>query len=321
MKTRITEMLGIQYPIIQGGMQWLAYAGFAAEVSNCGGMGFINSTIFPEPEHLREEIKKAKKLTDKPFGVNISMLPEVAANDQTKAYFDVVVQEGVAAVETAGRSPEEFVPLLKEAGILLIHKVPAVRFAKKAESFGADMVTIVGVEGGGHPGLDEVAMQILVNRASRELSIPVIAAGGIANGRAMAAALALGAEGVVVATRLIATKECIAHENLKNMIINANETDTMLIMKSIRNSLRALKNEAAQKVSEMEERGASLEELLTVIGGNIGRKAIMEGDLDSGTISAGQCVGLVNEITTIKEVIEDMVLEAKQTANRLVNCF
>jgi len=319
MKTRITEILGIKYPIIQGGMQWLAIAEFAAEVSNCGCMGFINSTNFTEPEQLSEEIKKAKNLTDKPFGVNISMLPEASAHDLTQAYFDVVVREGVAAVETSGRSPEEYVPLLKKAGIPLIHKVPAVRFAKKAVTIGADIVTLVGVEGGGHPGLDEVSMQILVNRASRELPVPVIAAGGIANGRAMAAALALGAEGVVVGTRLLATKECIAHENLKKWIVEANETYTTLIMKSIRNTLRAINNEAAMKVLEMEARGASLEELLTVISGKIGREAILEGDIDTGTITVGQCVGLINDIKTIRETLEDMVLEAKEASERLQN--
>ncbi|MGB9802285.1 NAD(P)H-dependent flavin oxidoreductase [Desulfofundulus sp.] len=317
MKTRITELLGIKYPIIQGGMQWLSRAELAAAVSNAGGLGVITAATHETKQDLVREIRKTRELTDKPFGVNISMLPEVGPKDKTPAYIEAVIEEKVPVVETSGRSPEEFVPFLKQAGIKLLHKVPAVRFAQKAERIGADAVIIVGFECGGHPGMDDVTTLILVPKAVDSVSIPVIAGGGIADARGFVAALALGAEGVVMGTRFIATKECPAHPKFKEWMVQARETDTTIIQRSIRNAARVIKNSAAEKVLEMETRGASLEELLTVISGRVGRRALFEGDIEGGTFAMGQCVGLINEIKTVKEVIEEIVGSAEAVLTRL----
>lgn len=321
LSTRITEMLGIRYPIIQGGMQWLSNARFAAEVSNAGGLGMITAASHASQESLRNEIRAAKDLTDKPFGVNISMLPEITSGDMTWDYVETVIEEQVPVVETSGRSPEPYIGALRQAGIRVIHKVPAVRYAKKAEALGVDAVTIVGFECGGHPGMDDVTTLILVPRAAESLSIPVIAGGGIADARGLVAALALGAEGVVMGTRFVATKECIAHPHFKEWMVKAQETDTIMILRSIRNAMRVAKNAAAQRALEMEEQGASLPELLTVVGGQIGRKALFEGDLEGGTFAIGQAIGLIHEIKSVREVIEDMVQEAEVIYRRLGQCL
>lgn len=319
MKTRITELLGIKYPVIQGGMQWLSRAELAAAVSNAGGLGIITAATQAGKEELVGEIRKTRSLTDKPFGVNISMLPEIGPRDKTVQYFEAVLEENVPVVETSGRSPEEFVPHLKKAGIKLIHKVPAVRFAQKAERVGADAVTVVGFECGGHPGMDDVTTLILAPKAAGSLSIPVIAGGGIADARGLVAALALGAEAVVMGTRFVATTECLAHQNIKEWIVGAREIDTVMIQRSIRNAARVMRNAAAEKVLEMEARGAGLEELLTVISGQVGRKALFNGDIQGGTFAVGQCVGLINEIKPIKDVIEEMVNGAEAILSRLQN--
>lgn len=316
-KTRITEMLGIEYPIIQGGMQWLSRAELAAAVSEAGGLGLITAASFPDPEELRDEIRKARTLTQKPIGVNISMLPVLMDGDITQRYVKVVVEEKIPVVETSGRNPEPLVPALKEGGVKIFHKVPAVRFARKAESVGADAVTIVGFECGGHPGMDDVTSMILIPRASENLDIPVIAGGGIADGRGLMAALALGADAVVMGTRFLATKECPAHANFKEWLVEAQETDTMMIERSIRNAVRVMRNETAEKVLEMESRGATLEELLVYISGKVGREAWLSGDLDGATIACGQNVGLIHEVKTVKEVIDDIVSSAREIAGRL----
>ena len=282
-------------------------------------MGIITAATQPTKQELVQEIRKTKELTDKPFGVNISMLPEIGPMDKTIQYFEAVIEENVPVVETSGRSPEQFVPHLRQAGIKLIHKVPAVRFAKKAEKVGADAVTIVGFECGGHPGMDDVTTMILAAKAADSLSIPVIAGGGIADARGLVAALALGAEGVVMGTRFVATTESLAHPNYKEWMVQAQETDTVMIQRSIRNAARVMKNSAAAKVLEMEACGASLEELLSVIGGKVGRRALFEGDTEGGTFAVGQCVGLIKEVKSIKDVIEDIVNEAEVIINRLQN--
>lgn len=317
MKTRISELLEIKYPIIQGGMQWLSRAEFVAAVSNAGGLGIISATTHATKQALVEEIRKTRALTQKPFGVNISMLPESEEGDRTSQYFEAVIEEGVRVVETSGRSPAAFVPELKKSGIKLIHKVPAVRFAKKAESVGADAVIVVGYECGGHPGMDDVTTLVLAPKAADSLSIPVIVGGGIADSRGLVAALALGAEGVVMGTRFVATTESLAHANFKEWIVQAQETETVMIQRTIRNAIRVMKNKSAAKVLEMEARGASLEELLSVISGDIGRRSLFEGDLDGGTFAIGQCVGLIHEVITVKEVIEDMVAGYKTVIERL----
>ena len=316
-QTRITRLFGVTYPIVQGGLHWLATARLASAVSEAGGLGLISSLSFPDREALREEIRRMKQLTKKPFGINLSMLPEIAKADRTEEILDVTIEEGVPVIETSGRSPEPFVQRLKKEGIKLIHKVPSVRFAKKAESMGADAVTVVGFECGGHPGMDDVTSLVLIPRVSDSVTIPIIAGGGIADARGFLAALALGAEGVVMGTRFVPTHECPAHPRIKEWFVKAGETDTLMIQRSIRNAARVMRNEAAEKALALEQRGATLEELMTVISGDLGKKALDEGNPDSAVIACGQCVGLIHEIKTVKEVIEDTVRDAQTLLEKL----
>jgi NAD(P)H-dependent flavin oxidoreductase YrpB (nitropropane dioxygenase family) len=300
-------MLNIEYPIIQGGMMWLATAELAAAVSNAGGFGIIAALSCGSKEGLREEIRKCKDLTDKPFGVNVSMLPDLTTGEQTEEYIDAIVEERVQAVETAGRTPEPYLPRLTEAGIKVIHKVPAVRHAQTAERLGVDAVTIVGFECAGHPGMDDVTTFVLVQKAARVLNIPVIAGGGICDAKGFVAALALGAEGVLMGTRFMLTLECWAHQKIKEQLLQATELDTMIIERSIQNAARCIKNQAAMRALEMEQDGATLEELLTVVSGQVGLKALQEGDTDAGVVACGQVVGLIDQLKSVKEVIDEVV--------------
>ena len=318
-KTRITEMLDIEYPIIQGGMMWLSTAELAAAVSNAGGFGIIAALTYRSGEGLKEAIRQCKDLTDKPFGVNVSMLPDLATDEKIEEFFDAIVEEGVMAVETAGRNPEPYLPKLKEAGIKVIHKVPAVRHAQRTEKIGVDAVTIVGFECAGHPGMDDVTTFVLVQKAARELGIPVIAGGGICDAKGFVAALALGAEGVLMGTRFMLTHECWAHQRIKGQLLRATELDTMIIERSINNAARVIKNQAALRAFEMEERGATLEELLTVISGQVGLKAFQEGDIDAGVIACGQVVGVIDSLKSVKEVIDEIVDNAHDIYRRLGN--
>jgi nitronate monooxygenase len=315
--TRLTEMLGIEYPIIQGGLQWLATAQLASAVSEAGGLGIISSHTFPDPESLRKEISRMREKTQKPFGVNLSILPGLTNEDQLMELLKVVSEEKVPVVETSGRSPEPFIRKLKSEGIKLIHKVPSVRFAQKAESVGADAVTIVGFECGGRPGMDEVTSLILVPKAVESVKIPIIAGGGIADGRGFLAALALGAEGVLMGTRFVATQECPAHPRIKEAFVTAMETDTLMIYRSIKNASRVLKTQAAEKIVSLEQEGAGPEELLAAMGGRMGRNAYQEGDVDGTIIGCGQCVGLIHQIKSVKEVIDDMIQDAQSILQRL----
>lgn len=307
MQTRITELLGIKYPIVQGGMQWLSRAEFASAVSNAGGLGILTAATHVTKEGLIEEIHKMRQLTDKPFGVNISMTPKTSPRENTEIYIETVIKEKVPVVETSGRSPEAFVPILKKAGIKVIHRSPAVRYALNAERAGVDAVTIVGFEGGGHPGMDDVPSMILIPKATESLSIPVLAAGGIVDSRSFLAALALGAEGVTIGTRFVASTESLAHPTYKQWLLSLQETDTTIIQRSIRNPHRVINNSQAKKVQEMEARSTTLEELMTVISGQIGRKALFEGDIEGAVFSIGQGVGLIKEIKPIRDIIEEMV--------------
>ncbi len=316
-ETRITRLLGIKYPILQGGLHWLATAPLVTAVSEAGGLGLLSALSFPDRESLRDEIRLVKERTKRPFGVNLSMLPELTQEDRTEEILQVAIEEKVPVIETSGRSPEAFVPILKREGIRLIHKVPSVRFARKAESIGADAVTIVGFECGGHPGMDDVTSMVLVPAAADAVKIPIIAGGGIADGRGFLAALALGAEGVVMGTRFVATRECPCHPRIKDWFLNSKETDTLMVQRSIRNAARVMKNKAAEKTLAMEQRGASLEELMTIISGALGKKALDEGDLDGAVIACGECVGLVHEIKTVKEVIDDTIQQARSLLERL----
>lgn len=316
-RTRLTELLGTHYPIIQGGLQWLATAQLASAVSEAGGLGIISSLSFPDKEELRKEIHRMKEMTQKPFGVNLSMLPELTKGDRTEEILEIILEEKVPVVETSGRSPEPFIQKLKKEGIKLIHKVPSVRFAKKAELIGADAVTIVGFECGGHPGMDDVTSLVLIPSVASSVRIPIVAGGGIADARGFLAALALGAEGVVMGTRFVATQECPAHPRIKEWFVKARETDTMIIQRSIRNAARVIKNKAAEKTLTMEQKGASLEELLTIISGQMGQKALQEGDIEGAIIACGQCVGLIHEIKSVKEVIEEIIQGAQSILHQL----
>jgi NAD(P)H-dependent flavin oxidoreductase YrpB (nitropropane dioxygenase family) len=315
--TRLAQMLGIKYPIVQGGLQWLATAQLASAVSEAGGLGIISSLSFPDKESLRREIRRMKEKTQKPFGVNLSMLPELAKGDRAIEILQVILEEKVPVVETSGRNPEPFIQKLKSEGIKLIHKVPSVRFAQKAESIGADAVTIVGFECGGRPGMDDVTSLVLIPKAAESIKIPIIAGGGIADGRGFLAALALGAEGVVMGTRFVATQECPAHPRIKEWFVKARETDTVIIHRSIKNAARVVKNKAAEETLSLEQRGATLEELMTALGGRISGNAYQEGDVDGAVIGCGQCVGLIHEIKSVKGVIEDMIQEAQSILQKL----
>lgn len=316
MKSRICDLFGIQYPIICGGMQWLSKARLVAAVSEAGGLGLLSATSHPDKGALIEEIAKTRELTAKPFGVNISMLPGKENSARTEGFMEAVIETGVTIVETSGRSPEEYIPRLHDAGVKVIHKVPAVRFAKKAEQIGADAVTIVGFECGGHPGLDDVTSMALVPRAADDLAIPVLAGGGVADARTFLAMMVLGADAVVMGTRFILSDECDVHESFKKRLLEANETDTAMIQYSIRNPIRALRNAAAGNVAAMEERGATLEELLTITNGQNGRRCWYEGDLENGIHAVGQCIGLVKEVKPVAAIIAEIMTEAKNVLRR-----
>ena len=316
LKTRVTEMLGIQYPILQGGMAWLGIAELVAAVSNSGGLGIIGSVTFQTPEDLRKEIHRTRDLTRKPFGVNITLLPSMREipND---GFVRVVVEEKVPVVETTGGRPEKYIDPLKRGGVKIMHKVGSVRHAKNAEKIGCDAVIAVGFEGAGHPLMDDVSQWNLVPRMADALSIPVIAAGGTTDSRQLIAALALGAEAVLMGTIFVATRESVAHPNFKQALLNATECDTVLIQRSIKNQTRVFRNRTAEEVLKMESRGASLEELVPMISGQRGKNSLMLGDIDEGTMTCGQGVGLIKNERTVKEVIDSMVKGAETLLNRL----
>ncbi len=316
-KTRITELLNIKYPILMGGMHWVSFAEMVAAVAEAGGMGFLPSASFESTEALRAEVRRAHDLTDGPIGINISMLPDVSPGEQMLDIVRMGIEEKVAAFETAGRSPEPFIPLTKKAGVPLIHKITQVRFAKKAEQVGADAVIIVGFEGGGHLGMADVTTMILVNKATRVLNIPVIAGGGIVDGRGFLAALALGADGVLMGTRFLASKETPIHDNFKQWILDSTENDTALVMRSIKNPMRVMNNETAKKVREIEARGTTLEEILTYAAGKFGKQAYNSGDVEMGIISVSEGIGVIDEIKTIKQIMADIVSEAEASLSNL----
>jgi len=315
-ETRVTELFGIKYPIIAGGMHLLSRAELVAAVSNAGGLGILASTTFETKEELREEIRKTRSLTNKPFGVNLNLFPMMRQRS-VEEDIDLFIDEGVGIVESSGASPEPYVHRLKEAGVKIIHKVPAVRFAQKAESVGVDAVTIVGFECAGHPGMDDVTSLILVPLTADALKIPVVAGGGFCDARSFVAALALGADGVMMGTRFVATHECIVHPKIKEWLVKAKETDTTLIDRSLGLPMRVIKNKPAEKALEMDKRGASLEELLTVISGELGRKAWIEGDIEAGVVSLGMAVGRIHEIVSVKKAIDDIIEEAQTICKRL----
>lgn len=306
----MTELLGIKYPVMQGGMQHLGVPELAAAVSNAGGLGTINVTIFPELVEFRQAVREVKKRTDQPFCVNISMLPHVSVGDRNLEYVQICVEEGVSAIETAGRNPVELVEPIKKAGIKLIHKVPMVKYAKKAQEIGADLVTVIGYEAAGHPSMEEIGSMVLGNQTAHSVDIPVILGGGIVDGNGLASALALGADGVVMGTRFIATQECTIHPNFKDWIVNATETDSITCQRSIKNMARVAKNQAALQCLALEKQGASLEKLMSVISGKISKQAYLSGDVEAGLFPVGTGVGLINDIKPVQRLIEEIVAQA-----------
>ncbi len=317
MQTRLTQLLGIEYPIIQGALQWLAKAPLAGAVSAAGGLGIVNAKSFTEPQELAAEIAAVRAITDKPFAVNISMLPEMAGGEDETKWFEVCIDEKVPVVETAGRSPKAFVEALKEAGIILMHKVPATRFGLSAQRAGVDAVTLVGHECGGHPGMDGVSTLVMIPKAADQLEVPVIAGGGIADGRGLAAALALGADGVVMGTRFLLAAETGLHPAIANRLEEATELDTTLVMDSIRNTARVLNNDTARECQDLEAQGVGLEELIAVISGRRGLKALSAGDPEGGILALGQGVGIMDEVLPVAQIMERTVAQAQEALAKL----
>jgi NAD(P)H-dependent flavin oxidoreductase YrpB (nitropropane dioxygenase family) len=313
MKTRVTEQLGIAYPIIQGGMQWVGLAELASAVSNAGGLGILTALTQPTPEDLRQEISRCRTMTDKPFGVNLTILPSAVPRPYAE-YVQVIVDSGVKIVETAGNSPKEFIRIFKDNGITIVHKCTTVRHALSAERAGVDMVSIDGLECAGHPGEDDVGGLVLIPAAAQALRIPVIASGGIADGRGMAAALVLGAEGVNMGTRFCVTQEAPIHPNIKQALVNGSERDTALIYRALKNTARVFRNDIAVQVRALESRpgGAVFDDLRPLVIGTRGRAALQSGEVDGGIVSAGQCIGLIHDIPTCQELIERMVRECRE---------
>lgn len=312
MKTKITEMFGIQHPIIQGGMHYVGFAEMAAAVSNAGGLGTITALTQKTPADLANEIARAQDMTDKPLCVNVTFLPTVNAPDYP-AIIKTIVDSGVKAVETAGNNPSAVLPHLKDAGIKVIHKCTAVRHALKAQSIGCDAVSVDGFECGGHPGEDDVPNMILLPRAADELEIPFVSSGGMADGRSLVASLAMGAQGMNMGTRFIATKEAPVHENVKAAIVAASELDTRLVMRPLRNTERVLTNDAVERLLEKEKAlGANLkfEDILDEVAG-VYPRIMSEGDMDAGAWSCGMVAGLINDIPTCQELIDRIMAEAE----------
>ncbi len=313
MKTRITELFGIRHPVIQGGMHFVGFAELAAAVSNAGGLGIITGLTQRTPEALAAEIHRCRDLTDKPFGVNLTFLPIVSAPDYP-GYIRSIIEGGVRIVETAGNNPQKWLPALHEAGIKVIHKCTSLRHSLKAEAIGCDAVSVDGFECGGHPGEDDVPNFILLPRVAEQLKPPVVASGGMADGRSLVAALALGAEGINMGTRFIATQEAPVHDNVKQAIVAASELDTRLIMRSLRNTERVLRNAAVDKLLEKERTlGASLkfEDILHEVAG-VYPRIMKDGDLDAGAWSCGMVAGLIHDVPTVKELIDRIMAQADQ---------
>ena len=313
MNTRLTRLLGTRLPIVQGGMQWVGTAEMAAAVSNAGGLGTLSALTQPTPEDLGREIERCRRLTNAPFGVNVTMLRTTQAPPYERI-FEVVVASGVKVVETAGNVPEAVFARLRDAGITIIHKCTSVRHALAAQRRGVHVVSIDGFECAGHPGEDDVPGLVLVPAAVRALQVPVIASGGIGCGRGMAAALALGADGINMGTRFVATQEAPVHEAIKQALVRARETDTRLMFRTLRNSARVLSNAVSEEVLRLERRegGCSFEELRPWVAGPRGRAALASGGVDDGVIWAGQVVGLIDDVPSCADLLERMVRECRE---------
>ncbi|OYD66422.1 UNVERIFIED_ORG: nitronate monooxygenase [Burkholderia sp. CF145] len=320
-RNAVTELFGTRLPIVAGGLMWLADADYVAAASRAGIIGFITAASFPEPQALRAEIRRCRELCEGgPFGVNVSMLPKLVPGEKTREVFELIVDEGVKFVETSGRNPEEFLPLLKEAGVKVLHKVPAVRFAVKAAALGVDAVAIVGAECGGHPGLDMVGSFVNAAWAESQLDIPYLIGGGIGRGSQLAAALAMGASGVVVGTRFAVAEEIWAHADYKQRLVDAGPTDTELSMQSLRNTVRTLRNETTAAVKEIEAQNpnVTIQDLMPMVAGKIGRNAYVTGDWSKGLLSAGQSLAFVDRIEPLADIVLRFERDMWQAMGRLV---
>jgi NAD(P)H-dependent flavin oxidoreductase YrpB (nitropropane dioxygenase family) len=315
-KTRLTELLGVEYPIIGGAMAYLSTGELAAAVSNAGGFGLISSVTFSR-EELKEQIRTCRRLTGKPFGVNIALMhrdPRKIDQDM-----EVVIEEGVKFVETGALNPSQYVERLKKAGITVLHKCATVRHARSAERVGVDAVTLVGFEAAGHTGLDDLPLSITVPQAVDALQIPVVAAGGVGDGRTFVSHLALGASGVQIGTRLMASRECPACDSFKEWLIKTEATDTVYVERSLNRAYRVRRNAAAEKVLELEQKGITMLELLSYIGGDALQKVIFEGDLDAGVVACGPVAGLIDDVTSVDEIIAHIVGQAREIVEQLHN--
>lgn len=313
MKNRITELFGIQHPIIQGGMHFVGFAELAAAVSNAGGLGTITGLTQRTAADLANEIAKCRDMTNKPIAVNLTFLPTVKSPDYP-GYIEAIIKGGVKIVETAGRSPQEYMPALKDAGIKVIHKCTSVRHALKAQSIGCDAVSVDGFECGGHPGEDDIPNMILLPRAAEELEIPFVASGGMADGRSLVAALALGAEGMNMGTRFIATQEAPVHENVKQAIVAASELDTRLVMRPLRNTERVLNNAAVERILEKEARlgkDLTFNDIIDEVAG-VYPRIMMDGEMELGAWSCGMVAGLIHDVPTCQQLIDNIMGQAEQ---------
>ena len=322
MKTAITEMFGIDHPIIQGGMHYVGFAELAAAVSNAGGLGIITGLTQRTPELLAKEIARCRDMTDKPFGVNLTFLPSFTEPPYPE-YIAAINEGGVRIVETAGRSPEQYMPALKAAGIKVIHKCTSVRHSLKAEKIGCDAVSVDGFECGGHPGEDDIPNMILLPRAADELKIPFVASGGMADARSLVAALSMGAAGMNMGTRFIATKEAPVHPNVKQALVAATELDTRLVMRALRNTERVLKNKGVDELLAIErEKGASLtiQDIHEQVAG-VYPKVMIDGDMEAGAWSCGMVVGLINDVPTVKELIDRIMADAEAIIRQRLTGF
>lgn len=317
--TKITELFGTRLPIVAGGMQWLSDAAYVGAAAKAGMIGFVTAGSFPDLDVLRKEIRHCRDLADGlPFGVNVSMLPKLVEGEKTDWIFDIIIEEGVRFVETAGRNPEQYLPRLHEVGIKVLHKVPAVKYAQKAQDIGVDAVTVVGAECGGHPGMDLVGTIVQAAIAARKISIPLVIGGGIGSGAQIVAALALGADGVIIGTRFLVAEEIWAHRAFKEYLVKVDETGTMLIMKTLRNTLRALRNDTAQTVHQLEqEYGGNLDVLMPHISGKVGRIAYETGNTSVGALATGQAVAFADRIEPLAVIAERLEQEMIGAMTRL----
>lgn len=314
---RVTQMLGIRYPIIQGGMMWVGRAELASAVSNAGGLGILTGLTQPSPEALLKEIERCRQMTDKPFGVNLTILPAIKPPPYAE-YVDAIISGGIKIVETAGQNPEPHLPKLKAAGAKVIHKCTSVRHALKAEAVGCDIVSVDGFECAGHPGEDDIPNLVLLAAAKEKLRIPMLASGGIGNGYQMAAVMALGAEGINMGSRFVATKEAPVHHNLKQAMVDGDERATTLIFRSLKNSSRVYKNSIAEQVVAIEARGnTQFSDIQPLVAGVRGRANCVEGgDIEGGIWTVGMVMGLIHDIPTCEELIQRMVAEAREAVQQ-----